>query len=766
MGILRFFGTLRQSNITAAAIEANITDAQLIQHLLLDFNAMIHVTNVSVLAEINKFMRLVLEKASTDGNFNTPTLQKAFDHYKMPNRFQSTMTGEEIVNIFHEFFNDHLLDKLIITQVIKNVKTLLKTFCEPHQLKTLYLAIDGVPSKGKMMEQRHRRYMGEFISAYSRLITRQFRNYLQDLPHYEYEATIKPIKWARAKITPGTQFMNKLCAYLRDDKIIRHFQENQSQVKIILSDMNEYGEGEKKIMNYIDTHLATSRDHIVVSSPDADVILLCMLLKPINCHVLRHDDRTSREKGHNVYDIIHINELKQSMVKYLNTIKMIDLDKENVGRDVVCISIIFGNDFVPKMESINVQDGFETILNAYFSVLQHYLPLGRYLINQNNNGKFVIHFKFLQDIFQALLPIENDFIRYNALFNRYMNMGDILRIFHPIELNEENIKSILDQYRAQYNALKEAIMKRASLAEFTTDKQFMNILRRALDMRDDKGNKIPTSRLSSQVLMQQLSKYYAQHGNFPRLNIMLRTRDHSSKDYRHRHEIMNNQLNRYQIELYKFDKMLDEYYFKFNAQPLDLSESQIDAYYDHYFGVQRLMRGHQLTTSASQVMHTYMQGLMWVFEYYYNDRSYLNTWYYPYDRAPLLGHIYAHLTKQSDHYLIDLIKELKPFKVTDTSNYFTTVEQLIYVSPLTSTILNLLPEKYAAYLTSDEQSAFMKASYVDISRIARSMFKQDCCTNADCHNVSYFNKCLMHFIRRPTAQDDEAFLKSLRSISK
>ncbi len=37
-------------------------------------------------------------------------------------------------------------------------------------------------------------------------------------------------------------------------------------------------------------------------------------------------------------------------------------------------------------------------------------------------------------------------------------------------------------------------------------------------------------------------------------------------------------------------------------------------------------------------MHDYLEGMLWVFDYYYNDPSYINRWYYEHERAPLLKH--------------------------------------------------------------------------------------------------------------------------------
>ena len=44
---------------------------------------------------------------------------------------------------------------IILNDIIKN------TFIKPDDVETIYIAIDGVPSKGKMIEQIHRKYSGQ-----------------------------------------------------------------------------------------------------------------------------------------------------------------------------------------------------------------------------------------------------------------------------------------------------------------------------------------------------------------------------------------------------------------------------------------------------------------------------------------------------------------------------------------------------------------------------------------------------------------------------
>ena len=62
--------------------------------------------------------------------------------------------------------------------------------------------------------------------------------------------------------------------------------------KYIFSDYTSIGEAEKKLMNYCIRNIPEDKS-IMIYSPDADVILLGMLLPNKNVYVIRYDDRTN-----------------------------------------------------------------------------------------------------------------------------------------------------------------------------------------------------------------------------------------------------------------------------------------------------------------------------------------------------------------------------------------------------------------------------------------------------------------------------------------
>ena len=85
----------------------------------------------------------------------------------------------------------------------------------------LYIAIDGIAPKGKMKQQRMRRFKKAIETKYS-----------------------DEKSWDTNAISPGTFFMKRL------NNVLKEFLKSCSK-NIILSDSDERGEGEHKILRYI-----------------------------------------------------------------------------------------------------------------------------------------------------------------------------------------------------------------------------------------------------------------------------------------------------------------------------------------------------------------------------------------------------------------------------------------------------------------------------------------------------------------------------------
>ena len=181
MGIERFFSSIEENKITNLDNEFTKTHKNMIHtnHFYIDFNSIIHVTSKSVIGGLNRNLYKLI-KSNGD-----------------PRKYLDE-------------FNDKKINKLIIEEVVKTVYKLLKFYIYPNELQYLYIAIDGVPSKSKMIAQKKRRYMGSVISRIRKMIFNKHKNDLEKNNKTRYIFEKFKIDWDKSLITPGTLFMHQM----------------------------------------------------------------------------------------------------------------------------------------------------------------------------------------------------------------------------------------------------------------------------------------------------------------------------------------------------------------------------------------------------------------------------------------------------------------------------------------------------------------------------------------------------------------------------
>ena len=204
----------------------------------------------------------------------------------------------------------------------------------------IYLAIDGPAPRTKMEQQRQRRLK----SSQEKKI------------------------WDTNQITPGTPFMNQLSVYL-------HQRCKELTIQWIISDSNEPGEGEHKIMHYMDT--LSEKTINIVYGLDADLIMLSMIRKH-KVFLLRERTSFNIENLETPYVFCDIQCLKKSLVLSLQK-ETIHIPNEMLLNDYLFLCFLIGNDFIINSPSINIRyHGLEHLLNIYHILQEEHF--GRFFL--------------------------------------------------------------------------------------------------------------------------------------------------------------------------------------------------------------------------------------------------------------------------------------------------------------------------------------------------------------------------------------------------
>jgi 5'-3' exonuclease len=755
MGVIEYFGTLIKNQITSSSIKSDFKGKINVNHFLIDFNSIVHVSSQKLVSEINSLLKEVLTCVFQKRNPHNDFLTEQYQKFKFDStNITQNSEPKEIVKMFREHFSEKSMDKLVITHVIQTVISLIHSHCNMDKLETIMFAIDGVPSKAKIIEQKQRRYMGAIVEKYKKRIFKEYVEEIKTYDNFAYYSTKYDIKWNKNKITPGTIFMHKMVKYLHSEKIQAKIRKDNNKLKFVISDMYEIGEGEKKIVNYVKHKLADTNDTIIFYSPDADVILLCIILPLKNVFMLRHNQQTSAQLKKNVYDLIDIHLLKTNINEYFTKKCDKKYDYNSINYDIVCLSTLFGNDFVPKIETINVKSGFQNIIHSYIKALNKYPD--EYLMSKENKI-YKLNHKFLSEIFKNLVKWEDDFIQYNSVYNTYINAGMIKQVFDYIKITSENIVQVYSQFMGNYGQLKEALKMKRNYSLFLKDDKFIMSLKRCINILAD-GKSINAEYLTDEELINAIIRHNEDNNSYPHVSINLQQWSHSIQDQRHMRNVKEKKMNEYQKETYKFENMLDEYYVKFNADKLDLSEHGIEKFYDKYFEIKNPHE--KLNKDACNIMKHYVQGLLWVFNYYFNDDTYANTWYYMYERSPLLKHISMYLNDINETEFNKINKSIDNYKVSDDDIYFNPVEQLIYVSPLTDDVVEMIPKNFRELVLSEKFKKFT----IDIDDLVEKIWNEKVSDEIDCSSIPYFNKCFIKSVAKNNTEFDVKMIKLLRTI--
>ncbi|PWZ25987.1 5'-3' exoribonuclease 3 [Zea mays] len=314
--------------------------------------------------------------------------------------------------------------------------------------KLLYLAVDGVAPRAKMNQQRSRRFKAakeaKDAELEEKLLREKFRaegRKVRARPRETHEVSDPNI------ITPGTEFMEKL------SKALEYYVRSRLNsdpgwkgIKVILSDSNVPGEGEHKVMSFIrgQRSLASydpNTRHCLYGL-DADLIMLALASHELHFSILREDGsrqnqpekcislsnemlktedssrkcrgwfpqviETTAKKPYQFVNIWVLREYLELDLKIPNPVVKTDI--ERLIDDFIFICFLTGNDFIPRIPSVEIHEGaIDLLLEAYKQTF-------------NKMGGYIVSTEKLKDKHAA-----------------YLKVSRLEKFFHELSLCEEKI---------------------------------------------------------------------------------------------------------------------------------------------------------------------------------------------------------------------------------------------------------------------------------------------------------------------------------------
>lgn len=248
-----------------------------------------------------------------------------------------------------------------------------------------FMAIDGVAPRAKMNQQRARRFRTALDAELAR-----------DKALREGKELPKEEPFDSNCITPGTDFMAKLSKQLRyfiNKKVSED--KDWQQCEIVLSGHEVPGEGEHKIMEYIRNARAQPNYNPNVRhclyGLDADLIMLGLLSHDPHFCLLREEvtfgrqsKTKSKELEHQNFYLMHLCIVREYLELEFQDLEKegalsFPFDMEKVIDDFILMAFFVGNDFLPNLPSLHINEG---ALATMFDIYKRVLPKGTGYINE------------------------------------------------------------------------------------------------------------------------------------------------------------------------------------------------------------------------------------------------------------------------------------------------------------------------------------------------------------------------------------------------
>jgi 5'-3' exonuclease len=307
------------------------------------------------------------------------------------------------------------LDNLITIFNINTYNSANDDFTISNPITKVFIAIDGVPPRAKMEQQRMRRFHS--VARKTKLL------HIHETYSEVNEPSSTNFNIDTNMITPGTQFMQKLKIAIND-----HLQKKEATeqhpfkgIEVYFSDWSCPGEGEHKIIDHLRDNPPAANVKSVIYGLDGDLIMLSMGTQIDNIYLIReayeYGQYAFQHEGY-PYLFMDINCLKLALLnecqkKLLIPIK--HMSTHDINRfidDYIVLTMLLGNDFMPKIPWISIkQNGHQILLDAYLEVHNgtesSQNPDLKYLFNRKTSKINII---MLADVFSLLSRKENGLI--------------------------------------------------------------------------------------------------------------------------------------------------------------------------------------------------------------------------------------------------------------------------------------------------------------------------------------------------------------------
>lgn len=778
MGIERFFNSIIQNKTIQSKEGHFILEHKLkADFMMIDFNSILYKVANEIEEELNHLLYDIIYKLNEDGTLIEKSREIAVEWgFSLDNNSSN-------LEKFKKYFTEEVIDNMSITKVKNHLLIILDSIIDGINIKKIKISMDGIPNMGKIVEQKKRRYNQYIINKLKKEL---YVDHLKNLDDKRRIFEENKLGFNRNKILAWNSFMTRVSVALTDEKYTEKLKSKYKHLEeFVFSGANVPGEGEKKIMEYVLNNKDKGK-HIIYS-PDSDVIILSMILanKLINSQFyMMHFEQNKKE-----YTVIDINKLIQNIFNYVksrvNKSIADKLNMKNVTDDITVLLSMFGNDFIPKIESLDVRKDFVIIINKYCEILDNSTNNIYYITSTHISGGTRINYLSLRNFFKKLGDVEHYLIKDTFIANNYNNykklkeqlnvnnlyiwlinyvdnanklLNDIYLLINKInnklikDSTIENCYELLEPYiRNLYKKYNKEFLIDFVTIESNKKKKFDEIKNKENDkqLEKDFNDKIKSFFIINKTNSSTYCKVEV------KLKLRLIPFDNNIEAKFHQDnlqklkviEYMN--ITEYDKENYLMERMMGR--FKRNLNVINnkvgnvnltvektsstkkfykIITSSIEEDYNNYY--KTYFNTSPNSTEISKHCEEYISGLFWVTDFYFNkndiDNNYNNVsiWFYKHHRPPLLREITYYLFQNKYLENQEYIKSMNHIFSDVLSKIvnrdkFLNSREQYFYITPKNALLNNVPEKINEILKNDTYEYL----YPDLDIIVNKIYKVD-----------------------------------------
>lgn len=745
MGIENLISTIRKNKITSSFITDDKIECQ---HLYIDFNSIIYIVIDTLESDFNYYLYCLISNKKDNKcteienkyNFN-------FDTY------------EEYINYLNV---DRKID-FIKNNIYTYIDNFISNIFFVENIKTIYISFDGTPNMSKIVEKKRRRHIKYLVNILKNTIYEKYKDSLDETRKLFNKNYISLLNVNSRWNICVQEIYNNLNSSQYKTKL-KNKCVNLKNIEI--SSSYEFGEGEKKITEHI---LNYKKDgSYIIFSPDGDAIILSLLIQnklikdDINNSftVIRHNQHSNEIENISICDLRDY--LYKTIYDKMNNFRKYNHNKNNIIDDVIALLTFFGNDFLPKIESINIKNGIKIILDIYAKHLNWCRDSNIYLLFEDKDIT-KINYCVLSNIINKLSDYEDKLIFDKYLSSEYKNFNYLAEIFEPNNITPffidrlnrycHGFNKIIRYIRLNLNTTSDDIIKNL-INNFSDKENFINQFIKLEGMYDDTVDKNTYFKSLLDKMIQKLND-----NNSYKCGLKLVKYSDSINDKFHQkcinddllHKDMN--VSEYDIEIYKLEKRMDSYKNfgidtdnKIGITELKYKNSEYKIYTDKDIDIKKKFYYEQIMQchtdeSINYVCKEYIKGFFWVIDYYFNKNNRnvninnISIWYYKYDHVPYFNELSKYLSdihnKNNElNKLFQLIHDINNDNYVRASEFMNSFEQYLYITP---NIRNIdIPDIYKDVILDNNM-------FIDINDIITKILNGDN-TMFDSYNTKFLNK--------------------------